>query len=200
MAFNLTLGEMIANLNERLAPSGFTLVQKPVDQAREEIYDLTHPDWIAKCACREFLNLGHRATSDHIASVKMARNMNTILVEKDFQTLISLRAYKPEVLVDALMEQGKHAMERIQGFLDGLNPLHLQLLELQEAIEQAGFRLDFNSFGSIPVTTRDLKREKYGRRETLRLSLKDDGVLTVRDYSTEFDNPVLLALFLQHNS
>jgi len=177
---------MVAELNDLLAPHGFSLAELPGQSASAL---LSHPQIDEVVKTRKFLNHGLGATPDSGIILGLSRRKELVL-ESGFKILLTCPSFEPEALARALMQAGWEVLESNRRFIAASNPLHRKLLEHRDAITQAGFRLEPTFFIANLETFRELKRVTRERTDLIGVSLDDQGQLVATRLSCAFTQPV----------
>ena len=187
MPFALTFPEMVADLNARLAPSGYALVEHP-EQAPKVL--LTHPGIEEVIRTRAFLNHGLGGHSDSCVVLGLSARRTELVLECNFEAVLSLAAFDAPRLAEALREAGEKVLARHRQFLAESNPLHQKLLEYREAITQAGFHLEPSHFVTNLETHRELKRTTPDRVDRIGVAVNEEGQLVATRLDCVFTNPI----------
>lgn len=190
MAFTKCMNEMAAELNERLAPWGFALVERPEHSGRVL---LTHPDIEEVIRSRAFLSHGLRGAADSGIVLGLSRKKQELIIESGFKVLVACLAFEPELLVEILMKAGQDILDTHNKFIQESNPLHRKLLEHREAITQAGFYMEPTFFVANLETYRELRRVTSERIDLIGVSLDQQGRLVSTKLKCAFNQPVPFA-------
>jgi hypothetical protein len=194
MPFTTCFTEMVAELNQRLAPHGFALVEQS-DPEHKVL--LTHPDLEEVIRTRTFLNHGMRGTPNSGVLLGLSHKKTELVLESGFKTLLTCREFEPEPLARAIMKAGLDVLELNRKFIASSNPLHRQLLEQREAITQAGFRLEPTFFIANLESYRELKRVTRERTDLIGVTLDEQGQLVTTKLSCAFTAPVPFPIALK---
>jgi len=194
MGFAKCLMEMVAELNERLAPHGFSLVERPAGSGR---ILLTHPDIEEVIRARAFLNHGLGGASDSGIVLGLSRKKPELSIESGFKTILVCNAFEPDLLAQALMQAGRDILNGHKKFIKSSNPLHLKLLEQRETISKAGFYLEPTFFVANLESYRELRRTTSERIDLIGVSLDPQGQLVATKLKCAFNRPVPFAAALK---
>jgi hypothetical protein len=182
---------MAAELNQLLAPGGFSLVE------RSGRFLLTHPEIEEVIQVRAFLSHGLRGATDSGIVLSLSRKKQELVIEADFKLLVACNSFEPELLAEILMKAGREILDAHRKFIQASNPLHRMLLEHREAITLAGFYLEPTFFVANLETYRELRRVTSERIDLIGVTLDPQGQLVATKLKCAFNQPVPFATALK---
>ena len=194
MAFTKDFAEMVAELNELLAPRQFSLAGHPGQSGKAF---LTHPELEEVIRTRLFLNHGLGGSTDSGIILGMSHKKPELVLESGFKILLTCHSFDPDMLAQALVKVGMEVLETNSRFIADSNPLHRRLLEHREAITQAGFHLGPTYFIANLESYRELKRIARDRTDLIGVTLDADGQLVCNRLSCAFPAPIPFPIALK---
>jgi hypothetical protein len=185
---------MVTKLNVQLAPLGFSLAVLPGEEGKAVLAGAELEDVMRT---RAFLNHGSGLFPDSGIILSLSARETELVLEYNFETLLTATSFQPGTLVRALLEAGERVLQRYRKFVAESNPLHQKLLEQRETITQAGFHLVPTHFVANFETRREIKRTTLDRVDLVEVALDGEGELAATHLVCAFAKPIAFATLMK---